>query len=79
MSNNLAELIDHAITLSDELNLILSFHYTKENIRFMFMKNDMSIGWDFSLLEIENIICTDKLCQKLTHRVYELLDKIPRN
>lgn len=78
MSDNVAELLDHAITTCEELDLLLNLHYSKKNIRFLFMKNDAGISWGFSMTEIEDVVDLKLLKKILTDKVYELLDDMKR-
>ena len=75
MSYILAELIDHVISMCEELDIIFSMHYDKNNVSFMFIKNDLSVGLDFSMMEIENIADLRLLKKMLTSKVYKLLEK----
>ena len=74
MSDNVAVLIDHAITMCEELDMMLSLHYEKKMIRFLFTKNDAGISWGFSMDEVEDISNINLLKKILTDKVYDLLD-----
>lgn len=76
MGDNLMELLDQARSISDELRLDFCFHYTRDSVKFIFIKNYVGISWDFTLLEIDNAVDINRLIKILTDRVYSLLDKV---
>lgn len=74
MTENLSELINEAICMSDQLHINMWFYYTENNVVFLFAKDKKRFSIAFSKDEIENTIEIESLKNQMIKSVYKLID-----